>query len=283
MSARTLISVEDARAHLGDANWATVDCRFSLGDPAAGSRAYAEAHIPGALYACLKRDLSGPVVAGRTGRHPLPEVGFLARQFSEWGIDDRVQVVAYDDGPGAMAARLWWLLRWLGHESVAVLDGGMSRWRALDGPVRSGPEFREARDFVARPRDGLTIDSATILSHLRDGSYAIVDARAPERFRGEMEPIDPVGGHIPGATNLPYTDSLTSEGRFRSAEELRDRYRKHFAEASGGAPVFYCGSGVTACHHLVAYAHAGLGEALLYPGSWSEWIADPARPVETGS
>ncbi len=275
----TLISPEDLRAHVGRHDWAVVDCRFALPDPPAGRRAYLESHIAGAVYAHLDEDLSGPVTKGKTGRHPLPAVSTLAGKLGAWGIDRDVQVVVYDASGGSMAGRLWWLLRWLGHDRVAVLDGGWQPWVAAGNPVTSAAEKRAPRVFVPHPRPELAFDAVAVDRVRVDRQWRVFDARSAERFRGENETIDPVAGHIPGAVSVPYADNLTPEGRFRSPEELRVR----FAAAMGPVPadhvVCYCGSGVTAVHDLLAIAHAGLGEARLYPGSWSEWITDSSRPI----
>lgn len=281
MAYRTLISPEELFPHLGDDDWAVVDCRFNLAAPDEGAVLYREAHIPGAIYAHLERDLSAPVT-GRNGRHPLPAPEPLARAFSRWGIGSDVQVVTYDADAGQIAARLWWSLRHLGHDDVAVLDGGLKAWEAAGLPVRGGEESCPPRVFRARVRESMCVglEEMTRLVEERDGP--LVDARDPQRYRGEIEPLDPVAGHIPGALNLFWQENTTSEGRFRSPEELRRRFRSRLGSAEPGAVVSYCGSGVTACHNLLALEHAGLPGARLYPGSWSEWCADPSRPIETG-
>ncbi|RMG49113.1 MAG: sulfurtransferase [Acidobacteria bacterium] len=267
--------------HLADVDWAVVDCRFSLDDPERGRRDYQRAHIPGAVYAHLNEDLSGPVIPGRTGRHPLPEIDRFAGTLGRWGIDERVQVVAYDDSGGAVAARLWWMLRWLGHDAVAVLDGGWPAWQEEERPAQSGVETRAPRTFVPRPRPELIITSEDIEAALGRATYRLIDARAPERYRGEQEPIDPIAGHIPGAVSAPFAGNLDARGRFRSPEELRARFQAILGDLPPERAVLYCGSGVTAAHNLLAMAHAGLGEGRLYVGSWSEWITDPRRPIAT--
>jgi len=277
----TLIDSETLESHLNDPDWVVVDCRFSLTDPSDGRRAYLQAHIPGAVYAHLEEDLSGPVVPGKTGRHPLPDPGVLAATFSRWGIDTRVQVVAYDDAGGAMAAaRLWWLLRWLGHDAVAVLDGGWSHWIREGRPIRSGNEVREPRMFRPRMRPEYVVTAEEVARVRMDPAWRLLDVRAPMRFRGEQEPIDPVAGHIPGALNAPFAENLTIEGRFRSPQELRARFEALLGSVPPERVICYCGSGVTAAHTLLAMTHAGLQGARLYAGSWSEWITDPARPIE---
>ena len=266
---------------LGSPRLRVVDCRFSLADPEAGARLYATSHLPGATYAHLERDLSSPVVAGETGRHPLPERGRFADFLGRSGIGNDSDVVVYDDAGGAMAARLWWLLRYAGHDRVALLDGGFGAWTAAGLPVSSELPAPPPAHFEIRLRPELVI-SADEVEALRERSdRRLFDARAPERFRGDVEPIDPVAGHIPGARSLPFAGSLR-DGKFLSPEELRQR----FVDALEGVPieraVAYCGSGVTACHHVLAAEQAGLPGLRLYPGSWSEWIASGQRPVEKG-
>ncbi|MCO6438974.1 MAG: sulfurtransferase [Phycisphaerae bacterium] len=282
MNFQTLISVDELKAHLGDPQVAIVDCRFALDDKQAGRRAYLEAHVSGAVYAHLDDDLAAPVIAGRTGRHPLPKIEEFVRRLSQWGIDDRVQVVAYDNAGGAFAARMWWMLRWLGHDAAAVLDGGWKAWVEAGGSIASGNEERPTRHFTARARADRAVATEEVLSQLNDSRLFLVDSRAAERYRGEVEPLDPVAGHIPGAVNLPYGENLAADGRFKSRAELCQRFEKALGPRDAGNVAFYCGSGVTACHNILAFAHAGLGDALLYPGSWSEWVADGTRPVETG-
>lgn len=277
----TLVSAQTLARHLDDPAWVVVDCRFSLADPSAGERAYAEGHIPGARYAHLDRDLSSHITP-TSGRHPLPDPPGLAARLGAWGIDSRTQVVAYDDAGGAFAARLWWLLRWLGHGAAAVLDGGIAAWTAAGGPLQSAAPTPRARSFQPRLQAGAWLDAAAVAAGLAEGTLRLVDARTQERFRGEVEPIDPVAGHVPGAINRPFQRNLAADGRFRPADELRAELE---AAAGGGAPeavVHMCGSGVTACHNLLAMEHAGLAGSRLYAGSWSEWIRDPARPVARG-
>jgi thiosulfate/3-mercaptopyruvate sulfurtransferase len=281
MAFTTLISTAALAPRLDDPAYAIVDCRAKLDDLAWGGREFAAGHIPGAAYADLTTDLSGPKT-GSNGRHPLPDPATLAQTFSRLGITTGMQVVAYDQENGMFASRLWWLLRWLGHDAVAVLDGGFKKWTLEGRPVERGETPRAARAFTGSPRGGMAVDAATVASQLGAGSPRLVDARAPERYRGDSEPIDKVGGHIPGARNHFFQWNLDEQGLFRTPEELRAR----IAESTGGVPadqlVCYCGSGVTACHNLLAFEHAGLTGAKLYPGSWSEWCADPNRPVEKG-
>ncbi len=277
----TLIAPAVLHAHRDDPAWAVVDCRFSLADTERGRRAYREAHIPGAVYAHLDDDLSGLIVPGVTGRHPLPDGETLAQTLSNWGIGAGVQVAAYDDFGGGIAARLWWMLRWMGHDAVAVLDGGFPAWQRLDLPTRSGDEMRPPRRFMPQPRPAWIADVEAVNARRSDPAYRLVDARAAERYRGEHEPIDPVAGHIPGAVSAPFTENLDADGCFLPPEALRARFEALLGDVPPERTICYCGSGVTAAHNLLALAHAGLGEVLLYPGSWSHWIADPERPVET--
>ena len=251
-----------------------VDTRFSLADTEAGRRAYAQGHLPDAIYAHLDEDLSGEVIPGETGRHPLPDPTELAARFGTWGIDADPQVVVYDDMGGAIASRLWWLLRWLGHDRVAVLDGGIQAWEAADGALTQIVPDVVPRTFVPEVREDMTVDAERVDAIREDEDYRLIDSRAAPRYRGEEEPIDPVAGHIEGAENLPFADNL-HEGAMRPKAELKER----FGNTDPAHTVFYCGSGVTACHNLLAHAHAGLGMAKLYPGSWSEWINDPSRAV----
>ncbi len=274
-----LIQPSELAPHLGDPLWAIVDCRFYLVEPGKGEAEYEMEHLPGAIYAHLDRDLAGPK-SGKNGRHPMPNVGTMAERFSSFGIDDRVQVVAYDTSQGQMAARLWWMLRYLGHDAAAVLDGSLQSWKAEGLPLASGRENRRPRSFIGHPRESLRIDIDALERERTE--HLLIDARAPERFRGEVEPFDPVKGRIPGARNHPTTSSLTPEGRFLPPEELRSRFLSVLGDRAVDSVVSYCGSGVTACHNLLAMDVAGLRGARLYPGSWSEWCADERRPIERG-
>ena len=277
-----LIAAEALAERLDDPRLAIFDCRFDLARPDSGRERYEDEHLPGAIYADLNRDLSGPV-SSVSGRHPLPEPGDFAARLRAWGVNRDSTVVAYDDGNAMYASRLWWMMRWVGHERVAVLDGGLRRWMQLGLPLDDAIPARPPGDFVARLRPELVVDVAQVARASADGSLQILDARAPERYRGEVEPIDGVAGHVPGAVNHPFALSLAADGRFRPASELRAA----LADALGGrgAPdtVAMCGSGVTACHLLLAMEVAGLRGGRLYPGSWSEWSRDPARPVTRGA
>jgi thiosulfate/3-mercaptopyruvate sulfurtransferase len=281
MAFRTLVSTAALALHLDDPAWAVVDCRTKLDDPAFGRREHAAGHIPGAVYADLAEDLSGPRT-GTNGRHPLPDPRTLAQTFGRLGIASGVQVVAYDQENGMFASRLWWLLRWLGHDAVAVLDGGFKKWIAEGRPVQSGDTQRPPRVFEGLPLRDMTIDVTGVASRLGSERPVLVDARAPERYRGDTEPIDKVGGHIPGAKNRFFQWNLDEQGLFRTPEELRRQIATTIGDVPADQVVCYCGSGVTACHNLLAFEHAGLTGAKLYAGSWSEWSADGARPVEKG-
>jgi thiosulfate/3-mercaptopyruvate sulfurtransferase len=282
MRFRTLIDSATLAGRLGDPGLAIVDCRFRLEDVTWAERQYVDAHVPGAVYADLDRDLSG-TKSGRNGRHPLPAPEALAATLGRLGIGSGVQVVAYDEDTGAFASRLWWLVRWMGHEEVAVLDGGFAAWRADHRPTRAGRETAVARTFVARPQPHAQVDAGQVATVLAGASRTrLVDARAPERFRGDVEPLDRVGGHIPGAGNHFFKDNLDASGRFLPADTLRARFDQELAGTHPNDVIMYCGSGVTACHNLLAMEHAGLTGARLYAGSWSEWSSAPDRPVATG-
>jgi thiosulfate/3-mercaptopyruvate sulfurtransferase len=275
-----LISPAELAARLAEPALRVVDCRASLQSATAGRDAYTKSHVPRSSFADLLEDLSGPIVVGRTGRHPLPEIDAFVSSLRRWGIGGAHQVVVYDDAGGAFAARLWWMLRWLGHDAVAVLDGGFPAWVAEGWPVTDEVVSLPEGDFVARPRPELLI-SARELALPESTPRRLLDARAPERFRGDVEPIDPVAGHLPGAVNLPFAGNLR-DGRFLPPAELRARLAAALDGTAPESAVVYCGSGVTACHDALAFVRAGLPLPRLYAGSWSEWITDPARPIERG-
>jgi thiosulfate/3-mercaptopyruvate sulfurtransferase len=276
-----LVTADELMVHVGDSTWRIFDCRHDLGNPEYGAAAYAKGHIPGALFLHLDRDMSG-AKTGRNGRHPLPDPAVFARRMSECGVGPDTQVVAYDNEGGIFASRLWWMLRWLGHDKVALLDGGLPGWRrAKQALVADVPAVTPA-EFVPRPRP-LTVSADEVLANLRSSETLVVDARAPERYSGEQETLDPVGGHIPGAANRFYFDNLDDAGcYFKPAVELRAEFDTLLAGRDPAKVVQQCGSGVTACHNLLAMEIAGLNGSKLYPGSWSEWCADPARPIATG-
>ncbi len=277
MNYTTLISAADLAKHLRDPELVIFDCRHDLVKPGSGARAYAEGHVPEARFADTDRDLAGPK-NGQNGRHPLPE----ANVFTEWlgrnGADSSKQVIAYDNVGSSSAARLWWMLQWVGHDRVAVLDGGWEAWIQADLPVVTEPATGTPLRFSGKLRNNW-VGVGEVVRNLQTKELVLVDARAPERYKGLTEPIDPVAGHIPGARNRLYKDNLLPDGRFKSADQLRQEFG---ALLSGTAPertVHQCGSGVSACHNLLAMEIAGLRGSRLYPGSWSEWVADPSRPV----
>lgn len=277
-----LIAATELACHLDESDWCILDCRFALNDTERGRGEYALSHIPNSLYAHLEDDLSGPVVAGATGRHPLPSPEIFAATLGKWGIDPSVYVVIYDDCDASIAARLWWMLRWVGHRRVFVLDGGWAAWVEMGGSATEEPGRRQRRIYQAQPDSSLLAGSAEMVEIHPKNGWLLIDSRTGERFRGESEPIDPVAGHIPGAVNAPFTANLDANGRLLPASTLRSRFVKILGEVEPARTVFYCGSGVTAAHNLLALAVAGIQGARLYAGSWSEWIADPQRPVATG-
>jgi thiosulfate/3-mercaptopyruvate sulfurtransferase len=258
-----------------------VDCRYKLEEETWGHREYLAGHIPGAVYAHLGHDLAGPRT-GRNGRHPLPAADELACTFGHWGITDGVQVVAYDQDTGMYASRLWWLLRWLGHDSAAVLDGGLAAWLAAGNATTSGEERNAGRPFNGMPRPGLTLNADDVASVAGRPDWRLLDARAPERYRGDEEPLDRIAGHIPGAVNHFFKWNLDQRSGFKASGALSDGLRAAIGDVPPDHVISYCGSGVTACHNLLALEHAGIHGARLYAGSWSEWSSDPSRPVERG-
>jgi thiosulfate/3-mercaptopyruvate sulfurtransferase len=275
----TLITTDTLAAHLD--RCAVIDCRYDLKDETWGHARYLESHVPGAVYASLSHDMSA-APDGTNGRHPLPSPEAMASTFSRLGIGPRVQVVAYDQDDGRYASRLWWMLRYMGHEAAAVLDGGFARWASEGRPVRSGEEVRPRASFAGQPRAGARLHVDDVERLLGDRTIVLVDARAPERFEGTNETLDPAAGHIPGAVNHFYQSNLGAGGTMLPPEQLRERLRTVIGDRRPDQVVMYCGSGVTACHNLLAMEHAGLPGARLYPGSWSEWSSDPARPTEKG-
>lgn len=278
---RTLIDAPALAGLLGQPGLRVVDCRHDLSDPAAGRSAYAQAHIPGAVFMHLDEDLSG-TCNGRNGRHPLPDPAVFAARLGASGIGPDDQVVACDDAGGAIAARLWWMLRWIGHRNAAVLDGGYRAWKQAGLPLDAGlPGFPPVEHPVADALVGV-VDAAALQDALIRGDITLIDARSPDRFAGENETLDPVAGHIPGAINRFFRHNL-ADGRFRPPEELRAGFAALLGDRAAHEVVHQCGSGVTACHNLLAMEVAGLHGSRLYPGSWSEWCADPARPVATGN
>jgi thiosulfate/3-mercaptopyruvate sulfurtransferase len=276
-----LISTAELAGHLSDTDWFVADCRFELGKPEAGRDAWRAGHIPGAAYVDLERDLSVPVTPA-SGRHPLPDPADFAQTLSRLGIANGTRVACYDAGPGAFAARLWWMLRWVGHDAVAVLDGGFAAWTAEGRPVSTATPARAPARFTPQPQPDWVLDADGVMRALAGGE-TLVDVRAAERFAGKVEPIDAVAGHVPGAVNLPFMENVDGSGRFRDPAALAELWRSRTGARPGTAPICMCGSGVTACQGLLALEAAGIGGARLYAGSWSEWIRDPSRPVARGA
>jgi thiosulfate/3-mercaptopyruvate sulfurtransferase len=280
----TLIDVATLAQHLTDPDWVILDCRHDLLNADYGRNAFAEGHIQNAQFASIDNDLSGAKAGADgvfRGRHPLPDRAALIETLRRFGINDNTQVVAYDGQGGMYAARAWWLLRWIGHEAVAVLDGGLGAWTAAGHPLVTPVAALPLGNISERPTLTRMVSAADLVENLSTARLQVVDARANDRFRGENETIDPVGGHIPGAKNRFFKDNLAADGRFRDAAALKDAFAPLFASPSDA--VMQCGSGVTACHNLLAMEIAGLPGAALYPGSWSEWCADPSRPIATGA
>ena len=275
---KTLTSVDELHVKLGNAGLVIFDCRFSLGDATAGASAWAESHIPGAHYVSLDEHLSAAWEPGKTGRHPLPDREAFAATLGGFGVTPQDEVVVYDDAAGAFAARLWWMLRWLGHADVAVLDGGFKAWLDAGHPVTADVPERTPATFPVRAPLTRVVSAAEVATRRQ----LLLDARDANRFRGENETIDPVAGHIPGAVNAPFMENLAEGPRLKTADSLRERFTR-LGVASGDDTICYCGSGVTAAHNILAMRHAGFEEPALYPGSWSEWITDPTRPVSTDS
>lgn len=279
----TLIDSATLAQHLTDPDWIVLDCRHDLMNLSAGREGFAIGHIQNAQFADMESDLSGAKLGADgkfRGRHPLPDRAALIETLRAWGVNDNSQVVAYDAHGGMYAARLWWLLRWIGHPAVAVLDGGLAAWQSAGLPLVTPLAARPRGHIAEKPTLAKTVTAAELVDNLHGGELSVVDARAPDRYRGENETIDPVGGHIPGAKNRFFKDNMKSDGHFKSERELRHDFAALFDSAPYA--VMQCGSGVTACLNLLALEVAKLPGAALYPGSWSEWCADPARPVATG-
>lgn len=281
MSYYTLITAEALRAQIDNPNCVIIDCRFSLADTEIGASNYRHGHLPNARYAHLDRDLSSAITS-RTGRHPLPDFRTLSQKLGKWGVSNQSQVVVYDDVGGAFAGRLWWLLRWLGHDKVAVLDGGIKLWRQNDYPITTELPVIKHTTFRPYLQDSFWLTAVQVQNRLAERSIRLVDARTPERYRGEVEPIDPVAGHVRGAINRPFQANLADNGEFMPAEQLRRQFQALLGDKQPEQIVHMCGSGVTACHNLLAMEHAGLKGSKLYAGSWSEWIRNKNRPIAKG-
>jgi thiosulfate/3-mercaptopyruvate sulfurtransferase len=277
----TLIDTDTLARHLDDPDWVVFDCRHDLAKPDWGAAEYAKSHIPGARFLHLDRDLSGPMT-GKNGRHPLPDPNVLAAKLGAAGVGPGAQVVAYDAHGGVYASRAWWSLRWLGHDAAAVLDGGFGKWLREDRPETADLPRPVPARFEPRPRIA-AVDAPFVVAHLRDPRVRIFDARAADRYRGENETLDPVAGHIPGSVNRYVRENLDATGRFKPPSALREEWLRLLAGLAPEAILHSCGSGVAACHNLLAMEAAGLPGSRLYPGSWSEWVADPSRPVATGA
>lgn len=275
---KILVTTQELAQHLDDPHWIIFDVRHDLADVGKGRRAYAQGHIPGAYFLHLDEDLSGPK-DGTNGRHPLPDARDFVRRLNERGMSPGTQVVVYDDAGGCYAVRLWWMLRWLGHERVALLDGGYPRWLKDKQPVDDRTPAPRTGNFAPRVDAGAAVDARYVERTLADASVKLIDARAPDRYAGRVEPLDPVAGHVPGSINRFWQDNLAEDWRFKPAHELREEYRQLLGGTNAANVVHMCGSGVTACHNLFAMTLAGLRGGRLYPGSWSEWCADRSRPV----
>jgi len=277
MNYTTLISVANLAKHLGSADLVVFDCRHELTNPDFGPKAYAESHIPGARFAHVDRDLAGPL-NGMNGRHPLPDPKTFIAWLGRMGVANDLQVVAYDQAGGTYASRLWWMLRWVGHHKVAIVDGGSQAWNAAGHAVTTELPTPTPQEFIGKP-DRSWLDSATVAKRISTSELVLIDARSNDRFHGRNETIDPVAGHIPGALNRFYKENLDAQGFFKSPEKLRAEFKTLVGDAAPEKVVHQCGSGVSACHNLLAMEIAGIKGSRLYPGSWSEWIVDPSHPL----
>ena len=280
MSYNILISAQTLNQYINNPKWIIIDCRFSLADSTAGSYAYRHGHIPNARYADLNKDLSAEIKS-YTGRHPLPNFTALSKKLGAWGISNDTQVVVYDDASGAFAGRLWWLLRSLGHDKVAVLDGGIKHWQKQNLPLTTKLPIVKASTFRAYINSSLWLSAKELQNQIASKKILLIDARTPERYRGEQEPIDPVAGHIPSALNRPFELNIDQNGCFLPPDELKQQFRHLLGSISPEQTVNYCGSGVTACHNILAMEYAGLTGSKLYAGSWSEWITNQNQSIAT--
>jgi thiosulfate/3-mercaptopyruvate sulfurtransferase len=279
---KLLVTTDELAQHLADPDWVVIDTRHDLGNPDRGPAAYAEGHIPGAYFMHVDHDLAGPKT-GKNGRHPLPNLDEFARKLNERGVAPGRQVVVYDDMGGNYAVRLWWMLRWLGHDKVALLDGGYPKWATEQRPIAREVPASRAGSFIPRPHLGSAVDVSFVERFAGSPGMKLVDARVAERFTGQQETIDPVAGHVPGAANRFWKENLDGDGRFKPAARLRAEFDSLLGGLDPSQVVHMCGSGVTACHNIFAMELAGLPGSKLYPGSWSEWCAEPSRPVAKGA
>ncbi len=276
---KSLINASELKQLLPLKDLVIIDCRFSNSDTNSGRNDYTSSHIPNAHYAHLDEDLSGPIIPNITGRHPFPEIEVITQKISRWGISEKTQVIAYDQGHGGIAARLWFILKWLGHEKVAVLNGGWKNWQENGFPVNTNIPNVSPSIFLPRPNMDRILSVEQIEQNLKHPKFLLVDSRSEERYRGDHEPIDPIAGHIPNAVSAPYAENLDESGLFKSKEALSKRFEKLLKGYALDKTIFYCGSGVTACHNLLALSYIGQDHAKLYPGSWSEWITKIQRPI----
>lgn len=278
-----LINASTLRDALPASDWLVFDARHDLADHGAGRRAYAQGHIPGAIFLDHEQDLAAPRT-GANGRHPLPALADFAGLMARHGLTPSRRVVVYDGGGGAFAAHVWWMLRWLGHDNVSVLDGGWPAWVAAGGQAQADAPAVQPAPAPAAVQPGMkTVDAQAVRDNIQSAAFVVLDARSPERFRGETEPMDPVAGHIPGARNYPSNANVAPDGRFKPADQLREGFLQVLGDTPPDRVVHQCGSGITACHNLFAMELAGLHGSAVYPGSWSEWCSDPSRPVATGA
>jgi len=281
MNFTTIVSAEQLAAHLNDPDWIIFDCRFTLTNTEAGRASYQQGHIPGAHYVHLDDDMSSAVTP-TSGRHPLPDIPLFSEKLSAWGVDSGKQIVVYDDSFGSMAVKMWWLLRWLGHDNIALLNGNWQMWVRHKLAVTTELPKKIPALFTPYVRSELVVDTEEVDFARRERCSVLIDARPEQRFAGEREPLDKVAGHIPGSINWVYEENLDFDGTYLPAEELRESYLKLMHSLKPQQVIHTCGSGVTACHNMLAMEIAGLHGSKLYAGSWSEWITDPARPVATG-
>ena len=272
----SIIEAEILNQHLNDPNWIVFDCRYNSLNKEDGFTQYLEAHIPGARYAHMDKDLSGPIIPGQTGRHPFPNANIFTKQLQKWGVNQSSQVVVYDASHGALAARLWFMLRYLGHEKVAVLNGGYNNWLKQKFPTIADLPNIKLGNFENNIQKELLASLSSVVKISKSNDACLIDSRAANRYRGETEPLDPIAGHIPGAENYPFSENVDSDAMWKTQAEIKARFKNLSKEKE---MIFYCGSGVTACHNILALHYAEIAEAKLYPGSWSEWIVDPQRPI----